>query len=211
MTRLLVVEDQKKLLQSLRRGLEEEGYDVRVAASGEQGFYAATTEEIDLVVLDLALPGRDGLTVLRDLRAHGFAKPVLILTARDTVEDRVRGLDVGADDSLVKPFAFAELLARLREAVGSPALTAFVSFTIGGLSSAFSVVTALVPSPNTIAATVIAAATLGQSVASLAIGHHGRLEVLRARPKCGAVRATSWFSPASPRSRASGRRTSMVG
>ncbi len=114
MPRLLVVEDQKKLLQSLQRGLEEEGYDVVPAATGEQAFYSATTEGIDAVVLDLMLPGRDGLRVLRDLRAAGFDKPVLILTAKDTVEDRVGGLDSGADDYLVKPFAFAELLARLR-------------------------------------------------------------------------------------------------
>ena len=114
MLRLLVVEDQKKLLNSLRAGLEEEGYEVAVAATGEQGYYAATTETVDAVVLDLMLPGRDGLRVLRDLRANGFTKPVLILTARDAVEDRVLGLDSGADDYLVKPFAFAELLARLR-------------------------------------------------------------------------------------------------
>jgi DNA-binding response OmpR family regulator len=114
MPRLLVIEDQKKLLQSLQRGLEEEGYEVTPAATGEQGYYAATTEAIDAVILDLMLPGRHGLLVLRDLRANGFAKPVLILTARDAVEDRVSGLDAGADDYLVKPFAFAELLARLR-------------------------------------------------------------------------------------------------
>ena len=114
MPRLLVVEDQKKLLASLQRGLEEEGYEVVAVATGEQGYYAATTEEIDAVVLDLMLPGRDGIKVLRDLRANGFDKPILILTAKDTVEDRVDGLDAGADDYLVKPFAFAELLARLR-------------------------------------------------------------------------------------------------
>jgi two-component system, OmpR family, copper resistance phosphate regulon response regulator CusR len=114
MARLLIVEDQKKLLNSLRRGLEEEGYEVVGAATGEQGYYTATTEPIDAIVLDLMLPGRDGMQVLRDLRARGFAKPILILTARDAVEDRVRGLDSGADDYLVKPFAFAELLARLR-------------------------------------------------------------------------------------------------
>jgi DNA-binding response OmpR family regulator len=114
MPRLLVIEDQKKLLGSLQRGLEEEGYEVVTAATGEQGYYAATTEDFDAVVLDLMLPGRHGLTVLHDLRANGFARPVLILTARDTVEDRVAGLDTGADDYLVKPFAFAELLARLR-------------------------------------------------------------------------------------------------
>jgi two-component system, OmpR family, copper resistance phosphate regulon response regulator CusR len=114
MARLLVIEDQKKLLQSLHRGLEEEGYEVVAAATGEQGYYAATTGAVDAVVLDLMLPGRDGLQVLRDLRANGFGRPVLILTARDTVEDRVHGLDGGADDYLVKPFAFAELLARIR-------------------------------------------------------------------------------------------------
>jgi DNA-binding response OmpR family regulator len=114
MTRVLVIEDQKKLLGTLQRGLAEEGYEVVTASTGEQGYYAATTEDFDAVLLDLMLPGRPGLQVLHDLRANGFARPVLILTARDTVEDRVAGLDTGADDYLVKPFAFAELLARLR-------------------------------------------------------------------------------------------------
>jgi DNA-binding response OmpR family regulator len=114
MPRVLVIEDQKKLLNTLQRGLKEEGYEVVAASTGEQGYYAATTEDFDVVVLDLMLPGRQGLQVLRDLRANGFGRPVLILTARDTVEDRVSGLDTGADDYLVKPFAFAELLARLR-------------------------------------------------------------------------------------------------
>jgi two-component system, OmpR family, copper resistance phosphate regulon response regulator CusR len=114
MPRLLVVEDQKKLLSSLESGLREEGYEVAIAETGEQGYYVATTEPVDAVVLDLMLPGRDGIRVLRDLRANGFTQPVLILTARDAVEDRILGLDSGADDYLVKPFAFAELLARLR-------------------------------------------------------------------------------------------------
>jgi len=114
MPRLLIIEDQKRLLGSLQRGLEEEGYEVITSASGEEGYYLATTRSPDVVVLDLMLPKRDGFEVLRDLRAHGFARPVLILTARDTVEDRVKGLDSGADDYLVKPFAFAELVARLR-------------------------------------------------------------------------------------------------
>jgi two-component system, OmpR family, copper resistance phosphate regulon response regulator CusR len=113
-SRLLVVEDQKRLLASLRRGLEEEGYAVVACSTGEDAYYLGTTETFDAVVLDLMLPGRDGLQVLHDLRSHGFGKPVLILTARDAVEDRVAGLDAGADDYLVKPFAFAELLARLR-------------------------------------------------------------------------------------------------
>ena len=113
MARLLIVEDQKKLVQSLRRGLEEEGYEILAATTGEEGYYLATTGSPDAIVLDVMLPGRDGLKVLRDLRGQGYAKPVLILTARDAVEDRVAGLDGGADDYLVKPFAFAELVARL--------------------------------------------------------------------------------------------------
>jgi DNA-binding response OmpR family regulator len=112
--RVLIVEDQKKLLQSLRRGLEEEGYEAIPATTGEEGYYLATTASPDAVILDLMLPGRSGLEILPDLRAHGYRKPILILTARDAVEDRVAGLDHGADDYLVKPFAFAELLARLR-------------------------------------------------------------------------------------------------
>ena len=114
MARVLIVEDQKKLLHSLRRGLAEEGYDVATSTTGEEGYYLATTGLPDAIVLDLMLPGRNGLKVLRDLRSQGYTKPVLILTARDTVDDRVAGLDGGADDYLVKPFAFAELLARLR-------------------------------------------------------------------------------------------------
>ena len=114
MTHLLIIEDQKKLLRSLQRGLEQDGYDVETASTGEEGYYAATTREFDAIVLDLMLPRRDGLQVLRDLRTHGYSRPVLIRTARDSVEDRVAGLDGGADDYLVKPFAFAELLARLR-------------------------------------------------------------------------------------------------
>jgi DNA-binding response OmpR family regulator len=114
MPRVLIIEDQKRLLGSIQRGLGEEGYEVLTALTGEEGFYLATTRAPDVVVLDLMLPGRDGLQVLADLRAQGFGRPVLILTSRDTVEDRVRGLDSGADDYLVKPFAFAELLARIR-------------------------------------------------------------------------------------------------
>jgi two-component system copper resistance phosphate regulon response regulator CusR len=114
MPRLLVVEDQKKLLNSLQRGLEEKGFEVVTAVTGEQGYYAATTESFDAVILDVMLPGRDGIQVLRDLRGKGFRRPVLILTARDALEDKILGLDTGADDYLVKPFAFAELLARLR-------------------------------------------------------------------------------------------------
>ncbi|MBX6311751.1 MAG: response regulator transcription factor, partial [Isosphaeraceae bacterium] len=114
MAKVLIVEDQPRQLDSLRRGLEAEGYEVVTASSGEEGLAQATGEDIDAVVLDLMLPERDGMEVLRELRSGGFAKPILILTARDAVEDRVRGLDEGANDYLVKPFAFAEFLARLR-------------------------------------------------------------------------------------------------
>jgi DNA-binding response OmpR family regulator len=114
MSRVLVIEDEPKILRSLQRGLEAEGYEVVTACTGEEGHLRATAQTFDCVVLDLLLPGRDGLQVLADLRREGNRTPVLILTARDTVEDRVLGLDAGADDYLVKPFAFAELVARVR-------------------------------------------------------------------------------------------------
>jgi DNA-binding response OmpR family regulator len=112
--RVLVVEDEKKVARALREGLEAEHYDVRVASSGEEGFFLVNHEAFDCVVLDLMLPQRDGLEVLTTLRRRGLQTPVLILTAKDTVDDRVRGLDSGADDYLVKPFAVPELLARIR-------------------------------------------------------------------------------------------------
>lgn len=112
--RVLIVEDEKKVAKALREGLEAEHYDVRVACTGEEGFFLVNHESFDLVVLDLMLPRRDGLEVLTTLRKRGLQTPVLILTAKDTIEDRVHGLDSGADDYLVKPFAFPELLARIR-------------------------------------------------------------------------------------------------
>ena len=112
--RILVVEDEAKVARALQEGLEREEYDVVVARSGEEGFYLVNAEEFDLVILDLMLPGRDGLQVLSTLRKRGMVTPVLILTARDAIEDRVQGLDSGADDYLVKPFAFPELSARTR-------------------------------------------------------------------------------------------------
>lgn len=111
---ILVVEDERKISEFLRRGLEEEGYTVEVAADGEQGLELASGNAYELIVLDLLLPRRDGLAVCRALRAQEIATPVLMLTARDTVPDRVTGLDAGADDYLTKPFAFEELLARIR-------------------------------------------------------------------------------------------------
>jgi DNA-binding response OmpR family regulator len=112
--RILVVEDEQKVAKALGEGLEGEGYDVVVESTGEGAFFRGTTEVFDVILLDLGLPGRDGLQILTAFRARGLRTPVLVLTARDTPEDRVVGLDTGADDYLVKPFAFAELLARIR-------------------------------------------------------------------------------------------------
>ena len=112
--RILIVEDEAKVARALREGLEREKYEVVVAPTGEEGFFLVNEQEFDLVILDLMLPGRDGLQVLATLRKRGLQTPVLVLTARDAVEDRVQGLDKGADDYLVKPFAFPELLARVR-------------------------------------------------------------------------------------------------
>ncbi|MBI4231143.1 MAG: response regulator transcription factor [Planctomycetes bacterium] len=112
--RLLVVEDETKIARALKTGLEEEHYDVTVARTGEEGFFLINEQTFDLVLLDLMLPGRGGLEILKTLRQRGLQTPVLILTAKDAVADRVEGLDGGADDYLVKPFAFPELLARIR-------------------------------------------------------------------------------------------------
>src|SRR5277367_3836237 len=111
---ILVVEDEQKMAQALREGLEADGYSVRVAHTGEEGFYLVQAQPFDLVILDVMLPGHDGFEILATLRKRGIRTPVLLLTSRDAVEDRVRGLDSGADDYLVKPFAFPELLARIR-------------------------------------------------------------------------------------------------
>jgi two-component system, OmpR family, copper resistance phosphate regulon response regulator CusR len=112
--RVLITEDDPKVAGAIRSGLLSEGFEVVVSRTGEDGYFRATTEPFDVIVLDLGLPGRSGLEVLGALRARGLTVPVLVLTARDSVEDRVLGLDAGADDYLVKPFAFAELIARLR-------------------------------------------------------------------------------------------------
>jgi two-component system copper resistance phosphate regulon response regulator CusR len=115
--RILVVEDEPKVARALCEGLESRGYTVTVAHTGEDGYFLASSEPFDLVILDLSLPGRDGLEVLDALRKQGLLTPVLILTARDGVADRVTGLDRGADDYMVKPFALAELQARVRALV----------------------------------------------------------------------------------------------
>lgn len=112
--KLLLVEDEPKTVAYLRKGLTEEGFVVDVAADGNHGFHLAQNMQFDLIVLDVMLPGRDGWDVLSALRQSGKETPVLFLTARDAVSDRVKGFTLGADDYLVKPFAFSELLARIR-------------------------------------------------------------------------------------------------
>ena len=115
--RVLVIEDHRRMAALLRRGLEEEGYAVDLADTGEDGEWLAGENQYDAIVLDVMLPGIDGFDVCRRLRDDGCLAPIVMLTARDAVDDRVRGLDAGADDYLVKPFSFEELLARLRALV----------------------------------------------------------------------------------------------
>ena len=112
--RILVVEDERRIASFISRGLSEHGYAVDVASDGEEALHWPDVAEFDVIILDIMLPVRDGIDVCRTLRRRGMRTPILMLTARDAVEDRVRGLDSGADDYLVKPFAFAELLARVR-------------------------------------------------------------------------------------------------
>src|SRR6188474_213450 len=115
--RVLVVEDELRMASLIRRGLTEEGLAADVAPNGEDALWMAQSHEYDAIVLDVLLPGMNGFETCRRMRTSGVWAPVLMLTARDSVEDRVAGLDTGADDYLVKPFAFAELLARLRALV----------------------------------------------------------------------------------------------
>ena len=112
--KILVVEDEKKVASFIKRGLEEEGFNVDVAHDGEEGLFMAETNPYSLILMDLMLPKKDGLTVLRELRDKGISIPVLCLTAKDTVDDVVAGFNSGSDDYLTKPFAFAELIARVR-------------------------------------------------------------------------------------------------
>ena len=112
--RILVVDDDRRLCAIIKRGLLEEAYVVDLAYDGEEGEYLAEVNPYDLIILDIMLPNKDGIQVCHDLRAKKVNSPILMLTAKDAVEDRVKGLDTGADDYLVKPFAFSELLARVR-------------------------------------------------------------------------------------------------
>jgi heavy metal response regulator len=112
--RILVIEDERKIASFIKRGLREEGYTVDTAFDGEEGYRLTAENEYDLVILDVMLPKRDGISLCRQLRQDGMAVPVLMLTAKDSVQDKVKGLDAGADDYLTKPFAFEELQARIR-------------------------------------------------------------------------------------------------
>jgi len=112
--KILVVEDEQRVAQFIQKGLKEEGHAVDCAYDGEEGGFLAEVNEYDLIILDLMLPKKNGLTVCSEIRERGVSTPVLLLTARDAVQDKVRGLDAGADDYLTKPFVFDELLARVR-------------------------------------------------------------------------------------------------
>jgi DNA-binding response OmpR family regulator len=122
--RILIVEDDHRIASFVKRGLEEEGFVVETAADGDEGYARAVDGRYDAILLDLLLPQRDGLSVSRALRAHGISTPILMLTAKDTLQDKVSGLDSGADDYLTKPFSFEELVARVRALLRrSPVMT----------------------------------------------------------------------------------------
>ncbi len=132
--KILVVEDEHKIANALKRGLEQERYSVEVAYDGEDGLTAAEVDDYDLLILDRMLPGVDGLEICRRRRAAGDRTPILILTAKDMVRDRVAGLDAGADDYLVKPFAFEELLARIRALLRRPSGGQAAELKVGDLT-----------------------------------------------------------------------------
>jgi two-component system, OmpR family, response regulator len=132
--RILVIEDEAKMLAILRKGLQQEGYAVDCAASGIDGLHLATENDYDAVLLDVMLPGIDGFEVCRIMRGRGRWQPVIMLTARDEVCDRVRGLDAGGDDYLVKPFSFAELAARLRSLIRRGAHERPATLSVGSIT-----------------------------------------------------------------------------
>jgi DNA-binding response OmpR family regulator len=131
--RILVVDDDTRLCSIVRRGLLEEAYAVDVAYDGEEGEYMAEVHPYDLIILDIMMPKKDGIQVCRELRARRINTPIMMLTARDAVEDRVRGLDAGADDYMVKPFSFSELLARVRALLRREAMTKSPEIALGNL------------------------------------------------------------------------------
>ncbi len=131
--RILVVEDERRLAGIIKRGLIEDGYSVDTTYDGDDAQYMGESTPYDLIVLDIMLPKKDGLAVCRELRSKKVNIPILMLTARDTIEDRVKGLDSGADDYLVKPFAFSELLARMRALLRREALSKTPKLQVGDL------------------------------------------------------------------------------
>jgi DNA-binding response OmpR family regulator len=132
--RILVVDDDRRLCAVIKRGLLEEAYAVDLAYDGEEGEYLAEVNPYDLIILDIMLPHKDGIEVCRELRAKKVNTPILMLTAKDTVEDRVKGLDTGADDYLVKPFAFNELLARVRAMLRREGISRSPELRVGDLT-----------------------------------------------------------------------------
>jgi DNA-binding response OmpR family regulator len=132
--KVLIVEDQPKVARALQEGLAAEGYETTVSHTGEDAFFRVSTESYDVVLLDLTLPDRDGLEILKALKRRDVETRVLVLTARDTTDDRVKGLDSGADDYLVKPFAFAELLARIRALIRRGRATEAPRLEVGDLA-----------------------------------------------------------------------------
>ena len=131
---ILLVEDERKLAEAVTEGLQGEGYAVSLSPNGEHALSSLRHQHVDLILLDVMLPGRSGFEVLADMRRGGFKIPVLILTSRDSVDDRVVGLDAGADDYLVKPFAFPELLARIRALMRRKLPASFPALQIADLS-----------------------------------------------------------------------------
>jgi len=132
--RVLIVEDEKKIAEFVKRGLKEEGYAVDIANDGENGFFLAKTNEYDIILLDIMLPKIDGVTLCRKIREGGVGSPVIMLTAKDSVEDKVQGLDSGADDYITKPFAFEELLARIRAILRKRSSHASTLLKVGDLA-----------------------------------------------------------------------------
>jgi len=132
--RILVVDDDQRLCAIIKRGLLEEAYAVDLAYDGEEGEYLAEVNPYDLIILDIMLPNKDGIEVCHELRARNINTPILMLTAKDTVEDRVRGLDTGADDYLIKPFAFNELLARVRALLRREGMSKSPELRVGDLT-----------------------------------------------------------------------------
>lgn len=132
--RILVVEDEKKLATYIKKGLEENHFAVDVSFDGEEGLFMLNTNEYDLVILDILLPKKDGLEILREIRKNGKCMPILLLTAKDAVEDKALGLDLGADDYLVKPFSFIELTARIRALIRRGKIHYQTRLTVADLS-----------------------------------------------------------------------------